>query len=105
MEIIIIFFIMSGFFYSIYAATRHKQQERKPMASPSTKKKNWPKDSTVRTIAVCNFRDRLRYSRVHTQGNRNRFQPKTEQEKTHAKTSAGSAFGFGQAGNGNRRSA
>lgn len=32
MEVIIIFIIMNGVFYSIYAATRHKQQKRKPMA-------------------------------------------------------------------------
>lgn len=41
MEAIIIFFIMSGFFYSIYAATRHKQQERKPMTE--VKKRTGPR--------------------------------------------------------------
>ncbi len=41
MEVIIIFFIMSGFFYSIYAATRHKQQKRKPMTE--AKKRTGPR--------------------------------------------------------------
>ena len=41
MEVIIIFFIMSGFFYSIYAAIWHKQPKRKPMAE--VKKRTGPR--------------------------------------------------------------